>query len=120
MKMSNVSMVVFAIYLAALALAFVFFPNPIITLFGFQPTSEVWIRILGYVLGALAFYYAMAVRADAKDFYRWTVYARLPILPTFAAFVLAGVGPWVILLFGAFDTSCAIWTWRALNNEQRA
>ncbi|MDH5613347.1 MAG: hypothetical protein OEY66_12925 [Gammaproteobacteria bacterium] len=120
MKMSSISMVVFAVYLSCLGLIFVLIPNPVISLFGFPPTTEVWIRILGYVLGALSFYYFMAVRENAESFYRWTVYARLPILPTFAVFVFTGIGPPVILLFGTFDTGCAIWTWHALKNEQEA
>jgi hypothetical protein len=120
MKMSSISIIVFAIYLCCLGLIFVLVPNPVITFFGFPPTSEVWIRILGYILAALAFYYFMAVRENAENFYRWTVYARLPILPTFAAFVLAGIGPPIILLFGTFDSGSAVWTWYALKKEQQA
>jgi len=118
MKMSSISMLVFAAYLFSLGLIFALIPNPVIALFGFPPTNEVWIRILGYILAALAFYYFMAVREHSERFYRWSVYARLPVLPTFAAFVFAGVGPPIILLFGAFDMACAIWTWRALKKEQ--
>ena len=120
MKMSSISMVVFALYLFCLGLIFVLIPNPVIALFGFPPTNEVWIRILGYVLAALGFYFFMAVRENSESFYRWSVYARLPILPTFAAFVFSGIGPPIILLFGTFDTLCAIWTWRALKKEQEA
>lgn len=120
MKMSSISMAVFAAYLFCLGLTFVFIPNPVIALCGLPPTTEVWIRILGYILAALAFYYFMAVRENSESFYRWSVYARLPILPTFAAFVVAGVGPPIILLFGTFDTGCAIWTWHALKNEHRS
>ncbi len=120
MKMSSISIAVFAAYLFCLGLILIFIPNPVIAFFGFPPTTEVWIRILGYILGALAFYYFMAVRENSKSFYRWSVYARLPILPTFAAFVYAGVGPPIILLFGAFDSGCAVWTWHALNNERQA
>ena len=120
MKMRSISMVVFAAYLFCLGLIFVLMSNPVIALFGFSPTTEVWIRILGYVLGALAFYYFMAVRENSENIYSWSVYARLPVLPTFTAFVFAGVGPPIILLFGTFDTVCAIWTWRALKKEQKA
>jgi len=120
MKMSTISMLVFAAYLFCLGLIFVLIPNPVIALFGFPPTNEVWIRILGYVLAALGFYFFMAVRENSESFYRWSVYARLPILPTFAAFVFSGIGPPIILLFGTFDTVCAIWTWRALKKEQEA
>lgn len=120
MKMSSISMVVFAAYLLCLGLIFVLIPNPAIAFFGFPPTTEVWIRILGYILAALAFLYGMAVREHAESFFRWTVYARLPILPAFAAFVFAGLGPPIILLFGTFDTGCAVWTWHALKSEQHA
>ncbi len=120
MKMSSISMAVFAVYLSCLGIAFVFAPNPVIAFFGFPPATDVWIRILGYVLAALAFYCFMAVRENTQNFYRWSVYARLPILPAFTAFVVAGVGPPIILLFGAFDSGCALWTWRALKNERRA
>lgn len=120
MKMSSVSMAVFAAYLFSLAFGFLFIPNPVIAIFGFPPTREVWIRILGYILGALGFLYLMAVRENSKNFFRWSVYARLPILPAFAAFVFAGIGPPIILLFGAFDSGCAVWTWYALKNEERA
>ena len=113
-------MVVFAAYLFCLGSIFVLAPNPVIAFFGFPPTTEVWIRILGYILAALAFYYVMAVRENSENFYRWTVYARLPILPVFTAFVVAGIGPPIILLFGAFDSGCAVWTWRALKNERQA
>lgn len=113
-------MAVFAAYLFCLGLGFVLIPNTVLGLCGFPPTREIWIRILGYVLAALAFYYFMAVRENSLNFYRWTVYGRLPILPAFAAFVLAGLGPPVILLFGMFDSGWALWTWYALKNEERA
>ena len=113
-------MLVFAAYLAALAAAFIFFPNPFITMFGFEETSEVWIRILGYILGVLAFYFIMAVLENATSFYRWSVYARLATLPAFLAFILLGIAPPVLLLFGTIDTGCAVWTLLALKYEREA
>lgn len=117
MKKSSLSMVVFAVYLAALSVAFIFFPNPFITIFGFEETSEVWIRILGYILGVLAFYFIMAVLESATGFYRWSVYARLATLPAFLGFVLLGVAPPVLLLFSAVDAVCALWTLLALKHD---
>jgi hypothetical protein len=120
MKMSSISMLVFAAYLVCIGASLIFIPNTIIPLFGFPPATGVWIRILGYVLAALAFYFSMAVREKAENFYRWTVYARLPLLPTFAAFVVAGISPPSLLLFGTFDSGCAVWTWYALKREHQA
>jgi len=118
MKMSSLSMLVFAAYLATLALAFLLFPNPFITLFGFAPTHEVWIRILGYLLGVMAFFFVMAVREEATHFYRWTVYARFCVLPLFALLVWSGLGPAILLLFAAFELGCALWTGYALKRER--
>ena len=119
MRKSSVIMLVFAIYLAFLALAFVFFPNPIITFFGFKPVTAVWIRILGYILGALSFFYLMAIRAEATNFFLWTVYARLPIFIVFLAFVVLDLAPPILLAFGVFDTGMGILTGLALRKEDR-
>lgn len=35
--------------------------------------------VSGYVVLALAFFYFMAVREQDRNFYRWSVYARLPL-----------------------------------------
>jgi hypothetical protein len=118
MKHSSVSMLLFAVYMTCLAIAFVFFPNPVITLLGFAPVTDVWIRVFGVVLGIMAFYYCMAVREEATNFYRWTVYGRLALLPVFGAFVGLGLGPPVMLGFGAFDSGCAMWTWLTLRRER--
>ena len=111
-------MLVFAVYLAGLSLAFLFFPNPFITLFGFEETSDVWIRILGFILGVLAFYFVMAVLENATNFYNWSVYARLMTLPAFLVLVLIGIAPPVLILFGVIDAVCALWTDLALKNER--
>ena len=118
MKRSSVSMSIFAIYLAFLAIGFLFFPNPIITFFGFKPVTAVWIRILGYILGALAFFYFMAIREEAKNFYRWTFYARLPIFIVFLLFVILDLAPPILLVFGVIDSGMGFWTGLALRKER--
>ena len=111
-------MLVFALYMACLGVTFLFFPNPAITLLGFAKVTDVWIRILGYILSGLSFYYVMAVREEATNFYRWTIPARLPLFPVFLAFFVQGLAPPTILIFGAVDTGCAIWTGLALRSER--
>lgn len=120
MKNSTLSMIVFAIYLAGLSAAFMIFPNPVIALFGFEPTDQVWIRILGFILGVLAFFYIMACREGVKNFFRWTVYSRLTVMPAYILFIVFGVAPPVVLLFAAVDLAGAIWTGFALRTEQPA
>jgi uncharacterized membrane protein len=117
MKQSTLSMVVFAIYMALLCVLFILLPTTFAALFNLAPPDGLWIRILGMVMGILAFYYIMAVRAGDKSFYRWTFYGRLVVLPTFIAFVVLGTAPPIVLLFGAWDTGCGIWTGIALRRE---
>ncbi len=118
MKQSTISMIVFTIYIMILGLIFMFIPNSVITLFGFQPVTDVWIRIMGLILLILAYYYFMAIRERATNFYKWTAYGRLPIFFVFLSFVLLDLGPPILLVFGAFDTCCAIWTGLSLHREK--
>lgn len=117
MKMSSISMLVFALYLGTLSSAFIFFHNPFITLFGFAETSEIWIRILGFILGVLAFYFVMAVLENVTQFYRWSVSARFFTLPVFLTFALLGIAPPILIVFGLVDAVFALWTALALKNE---
>ena len=117
MKQSSLSMLVFAVYMAGLCVAFLFFPKPFVTFFGFAPPDELWIRIFGLVLGILAFYYVMAIREHDIQFYRWTAYGRLVLFPGFVVFVAFGFAPPILLAFGAFESGCGVWTGLAVRRE---
>jgi len=116
MRNSRLSMQVFAIYLASLSLLLIVYPEAFLLL-GFGDVSGPFVPTLGYVLGALAFFYFSAIRENARHFYRWTVYARLPLLPFFVLLVILKTAPPIMLLIGAWDTLCAIWTGYALRHE---
>jgi hypothetical protein len=110
-------MKVFAVYLTILSFLLLFWP-PIFLLLGFEEVSTPWVPILGYIVGALAFFYFMAVRENAKNVYAWTTYARFPLIFFFAALVASGKAPPIMLLVGLIDTGCAIWTSIALKHER--
>lgn len=118
MKNSSLSMLVFAVYLTILGLLCMFFPGVGLYL-GFDDVSGPWIRILGYVVLALAFFYFMAVRDQARNFYRWSVYARLPLALYFGILVVSNIAPPILLLIGIWDTCCALWTAVTLKNEMK-
>ena len=111
----------FAYYLFVLSAALMLAPNALLGFFGIPATTDVWIRVVGMLVGFLAFYYyylrASHARLDA--FYAWTVPARMSVLLFFGAFVGLGLAPRALLLFGVVDALAALWTWLALRRSPR-
>jgi hypothetical protein len=113
-------MLVFAIYMVILSVTLTFFPYTFTALFRMPTPDGLWIRLLGVILGILAFYYLMAVREGNETFYRWSSLGRLVIFPAVAVLVALAIAPPVLLLLATWDTGCGIWTGLALRREQAA
>lgn len=114
-----VTLRVFAYYLFALSAALILAPNTLLGFFGIPATTDVWIRVVGMLVGCLAFYYVRASHARLDAFYAWTVPARISVLLFFGVFVGLGLAPRALLLFGAVDALAALWTWLALRRSPR-
>ncbi len=120
MSRSARSVFVFALYLFALGAALLLVPNRLLSPFGFAETGEVWIRVVGMLALILGYYYRGAARHEAAAIFRLTVHARGSVLVFFSAFVLLGLAPPALVLFGAVDALGALWTWRCLAAEPSA
>ncbi len=116
MSKPAVSVFVFGIYAACLACMLLIAPNVLLGLFRIPATTDVWIRIVGMLLLYLGGYYMLAARTEAVAFFRLSVWLRMSVIAFFGVFVLLGVAPPVLLLFGAVDFAMAAWTWGALRN----
>lgn len=110
---------VFGIYLLLLAAVLVVVPDALLSLTGFPPARDVWVRVVGMLVGFLGFYYLQAARAGLMAFIRWTVPVRVSVLAFFGAFVALGLAPPVLLAFAGIDAAAAAWTWFALRNGAR-
>lgn len=104
----------FGCYLLVLGMALVLFPNALLALFRVQPSVEVWIRVVGMLVLILGAYDVLASLSELDSFIRWSVPLRASVIFFFAAFVLLGYAPPILLLFGLVDLVCAAWTWLAL------
>jgi hypothetical protein len=113
-------MLVFALYLTGLGAGLLLLPERVLPLFGFAPPRDFWVRLLGGILGILALYYFLAARADDRAFYRWTVWGRLPLIVLYTGLFLFAGAPAPLLLIGAFESGCGLWTHLALRAEERA
>ena len=117
MSNSAKTVFIFGCYLILLGLTLLLVPNLLLGLFRFLPTTEVWIRVVGMLVLFLAVYYLVAAQAEIWLFMLWSTRLRGSVIFFFGAFVLAGLAPPVLLLFGAVDLAGALWTWSALRKE---
>lgn len=109
----------FGSYLLGLGAVLLLAPNVLLGAFGMAPAGDVWIRVVGMLVGFLGFYYVRAAAAELTAFFRWTVPVRASVLAFFAAFVATGLAPPVLLLFAVIDAAAALWTWLALRSPPR-
>jgi hypothetical protein len=117
MSRSGNSLFVFSLYLFGLGLVLLFTPNILFSLFSIPETKEVWIRVAGMLVFILGFYYMYAARNNLTGFFRATLYARCSVIVFFTLFVLLGLAPPVLILFGAVDLAGAVWTGLCLRVE---
>jgi len=116
MNKAALSVQIFGIYLIGLGACLLLAPNVLLRLFGMAATDEVWIRVVGMLVGFLGTYYVRAAAVRFTPFFAWTVPVRLSVFGFFGAFVLLGLAPPVLLLFALVDAAGALWTWRALRH----
>lgn len=113
------SLQVFGIYLLGLAVALVLAPNFLLGLFGMPATQEVWIRVLGLLVGIIGAYDVIMARRSLSPLYVPTVIARVLVFVAFVAFALLQIAPPQLVIFGVVDLLGALWTWKALRAEPR-
>ena len=116
---SDLSILVFAVYMTGLGAGLLLLPAVVLPLFGFAPPRDFWVRLLGGLLLILALYYFLAARAGDRTFYRWTVWGRLPLIVLYTGLFLFAGAPAPLLAIGAFESGCGFWTHLALRAEER-
>ena len=113
------SVVVFGVYLLALALVLLAVPNVLLAIFGIPSTQEVWIRVVGMLVGFLGYYYVRHGAGAVRSFLELTIQVRLSVPAFFLGFVVLAGAPWQLLLFAVFDILGAGWTWWSLRASSR-
>lgn len=89
-------------------------PNFLLSLFHVPTTDEVWIRVAGMLVIFLGIYDIVAARGEHRLLIVWSIPVRFSVIVFFAVFVVAGLAPPILLLFGAIDAAGATWTWSTL------
>lgn len=110
----------FGFYLYVVSVTLVFFPNLLLRILGIPETTEVWIRIVGVLVGLIGYYYHRNGAADNRLFFPLTVQARILVFLSFMVFVLLKMASPMLIGFGVIDLLGALWTWTALGRERTA
>ena len=118
MSKSAFTLKAFGIYLLVLGVTLIVTPNILLSVFHIPETSEVWIRVVGVLVLNIGVYYLYAAKCEAKAFFRASVYTRIFVLLSFAAFAVLGFTKPILVLFGAIDFFGGIWTGIALRQEK--
>ena len=111
---------VFGTYVLVSAAGLILIPNLWLAPLGLPPTQEIWVRVLGLVVGVLGYYYWASALVNARSFFVASVYGRSIFCAGCIGLVLLASAPWQLIIFGSIDLAGAIWTRAALRNEAPA
>ena len=111
------SLLVQAIYVILTGLQLIFVPNMLLGMFGFDGTSEIWIKALGIVVLPLsAVYYAISKQGNREVVFS-TIISRGFVGVGFILLVLSGQAKSSLILFAGVDIATAVWTWLELKKK---
>jgi hypothetical protein len=117
MSRAALSAQVFAVYVMATGAMFVVAPNAMLSLFGVPPTTEPWVHVVGVLACMIGIYAWVGGRHDHRPFLVASVGTRVLVFAAFTTFVLLGLAPPVLALFGVVDLAGALWTHLALKAD---
>ncbi|WP_394994039.1 hypothetical protein [Emticicia sp.] len=116
-KKRYISLTVQVIYVLITALQLIFIPNTLLGMFGFEPTSEIWIKVFGVVLLSLAVVYYGIIEYGNDEVVSFTIWSRLLVGTGFTIMAITDVAPITLILFAGIDVATAIWTWFELKKQ---
>ena len=111
MNKKNTSIYAQVAYMLISGLQLLFVPNLLLSLFGFDPTNEIWIRVLGLLVVVVSSFYYIAAKENYTKIIKFTVYERLTFCAGLVIFVFLGMAKPALILFAALEACLAIWTY---------
>ena len=116
-KLNYLSLTVQGIYVLITGLQLIFIPATLLGMFGFDPPSEIWIKVLGILVLALAILYYTINTSGNKEVVLSTVWFRIFVSAGFLFLVVTGQTKSSLLLFAGVDVATALWTWFELKKK---
>jgi len=102
-----------------MGLGMIALPNILLGLFGFEPTNEVWIRMLGIFTFTAGIHYFQSSQNEQTAFFKATVIGRIFFFVATIALVFILNQNKMLILIASADLLGAIWTGLALQNQKK-
>jgi hypothetical protein len=106
----------FGVYMVAQGLTLMLAPTLLLSVFALT-AQDVWVRVTGWALVALGFYYIQNARANFTPFFHWTVPVRFAQFAAFVGFVAGGLVGANALFASAIELLSGAWTWWSLRRK---
>lgn len=107
----------YSFYMMSMGLALLFIPNLLLGVFGFAPSNDAWIRILGLFAICAGLLYFYCGRTNQTGFFRISVTERIIFFAGIVGIVLFLPASPMLILIGSVDLFGAIWTALTLRNS---
>ncbi|NRF65995.1 hypothetical protein HLB44_03230 [Aquincola sp. S2] len=117
MSRSALSAQVFAVYLFLIGGLVIVAPNGVLSALQMPTTTDVWFRVVGVTAFMIGVFAWVGGRYRLRPFLVATVYTRCAVFVLFTTFVVLGLGPPMLVLFGVVDLLGGLWTHWALKAD---
>ena len=114
MKNITNSLYIQMIYMLGMGAGFLFMPNVVLPIFGFETTNEVWIRVLGALVIGFAGYYFTCIKSEHVPYVKVTVWVRYWFCGSLVVLAAMKLGGSMLYVFATVETILAVWTHWAL------
>jgi hypothetical protein len=114
------SLFVFGVYAVLAGLSLVLVPGVVLSVLGFPPAADGWVRVVGVLAVCVGAYHLVSARSESRPYLRASVPVRLGFGIGLAGLVVTSQMPRALLLFAAVDVLGAVWTAIALRSPHRA
>ena len=100
----------YSFYMLGMGLSLLFIPNLMLGAFGFPPTNDIWIRVLGLFTFCAGMLYFYCGRTNQIGFFRISVFERIVFFLGMVGIALFLSANPMLALIGSVDLFGAIWT----------
>jgi lysylphosphatidylglycerol synthetase-like protein (DUF2156 family) len=110
MSRTAFSITVYSIYLATSGLCMALIPNVLLGLLDVPRTSEVWVRLFGFLALVLGVKGLQGARLELIPVMQLDVITRTCFSVFLTILIVLGLSPRILWIFAAIDFAAAVWT----------